>query len=217
MMWVFDAYGTLWNVSRIEAAVQRAQVPDSARFLSLWRQKQLEYAFLRTVMGDYAPFSTVTRDALEYCLAVFGIAMSPLDQEALLHAWFHPQAFEDAHEFLQSLEGEQRWILSNGDPAMLAAGVEATRWQDCLEGWISGDQARRYKPHPDAYRLVAETTKASLEDVIFVSSNGWDVAGATRFGFRTIWVNRRGTPPDRLGVNPWRVVRSLSDLHGGRR
>ena len=215
MIWVFDAYGTLWDITRIEAAVQRVQIPDSGSFLALWRQKQLEYAFLRTLTGDYEPFSVVTRDALQYTLESAGVRVAPKDREQLWAAWFHPHAFEDAAELLESLQGHGRWILSNGDPGMLAAGIEATGLGKCLEGVVSVDAVRRYKPHPDAYRLVIETANVSREDVIFVSSNGWDVAGATRFGFQTVWVNRSGAALDRLGIKPWRVVHRLADLRGG--
>jgi 2-haloacid dehalogenase len=208
--WVFDAYGTLWDVGCIEAAVAQARVPDSNRFLSLWRQKQLEYAFLRTLTGHYAPFSLVTRDALQYTLETVGVTLTANQEAALLDAWFHPQAFGDAKELLASLKGEGRWILSNGDPAMLDAGVDATGLRGCLEGYVSVDQVQRYKPHPETYRLAVAVAQASPEEVVFVSSNAWDVAGAARFGFRTVWVNRTGAALDRLGVEPWRVVPSLA-------
>lgn len=167
-----------------------------------------------TLTGRHAPFSIVTRDALQYCLEAFGVQLPAHEEEGLLGAWFQPQAFGDAKELLESLEGDGRWILANGDPAMLSAGVDETGFDGCLDGCVSVDRVQRYKPHPDTYRLTAEVANAARDEVIFVSFNGWDVAGVARLGFRTIWVNRADAALDRLGVEPWRAVSSLAELKG---
>ncbi len=212
-MVVFDAYGTLWNIQGIEEAVAAVLGRTrSASVLELWRKKQLEYAWLRTLMDRYEPFREVTRDALSYTLKVSGLQVTEEEQTHLLDAWNHPAPFPDASWLLPRLSSQQRIILSNGDAAMLEAGLRHSGLQNQLDGILSVDLAGRYKPHPAAYRLVLEQLGAAREDVVFVSSNGWDIAGASHFGFRTIWVNRGRGPIEELSVKPWKTVSSLSDI-----
>jgi 2-haloacid dehalogenase len=213
MLYVFDAYGTLWDITQIRTAV--ASVIGSAAssgFLSLWRQKQLEYAFLRTMMNGYEPFSRVTSDALDYTLDNHQIRLSDRERQGLLDAWDQPVPYPDAPEALHRLRGHRRAILSNGDPAMLARGVAHSGLGGYLDAVLSVHTARRYKPHPDAYQVVLdEMQHTAAADVVFVSANGWDAAGAAEFGFRTIWINRGGQAVERLSARPWRVVSSLSE------
>lgn len=212
-MFVFDAYGTLWDIQAIEEAVARvAGRARSGTVLNLWRQKQLEYAFLRTLMDRYEPFSEVTRQALSHTLAVCELKPSPGEEARLLDAWNHPTPFSDAKPLLQSLAGHRRFILSNGDPAMLDAGVQSSGLAPYLDGVLSVDRVRRYKPHPSTYQLVVDTVGIDPSRVVFVSSNGWDVAGAAHFGFRVIWVNRRGQIPEELSTRPWKVVARLDEI-----
>lgn len=210
---VFDAYGTLWNVSRIEEACrEEVGVQAAGALLELWRKKQLEYAFLRTVMGRYVPFERVTADALAFALASLQLQVSAEASRRLVEAWSHPEAYADALPLLQRLTGHQRAILSNGDPGMLARGVEATGMGEHLGAVLSVAPQEHYKPHPDAYQLVCDFWNVDPEDIVFVSSNGWDVAGASHFGFQTIWINRSDLPQEGLGAPRVARVSSLAEL-----
>lgn len=210
---VFDAYGTLWNVSQIEHACGMVVGEKDARpLLDLWRRKQLEYAFLRTVMDRYAPFEQITADALHFALESLRLEVSADSAQDLIQAWYQPEAYRDAGPMLQSLKGHERAILSNGDRVMLSRGVEASKLGEYLEAVLSVASTRRYKPHPDAYQLACNYWKADPQHIVFVSSNGWDVAGASHFGFHTIWVNRSGLPQEGLGARPLAVVASLAEL-----
>lgn len=212
---VFDAYGTLWDVTKIAHACEEVAGPDLAGpLLDLWRRKQLEYAWLRTVMQRYASFEKVTTDALQFSLAAWQLHPGPAGVQTLVDAWFHPHAYPDALPALRSLQGYACAILSNGDPEMLRQGVLTTGMGDVLaaEDVLSVAPSQRYKPHPDAYQLACDHWKTEPTHIVFVSSNGWDIAGASHFGFQTLWVNRSGSPPEALGIKPLGVVGALSEL-----
>ena len=209
---VFDAYGTLFDVAAVRAA-GAGIAAEPAAFVALWRAKQLEYAFLRSLMGRYADFAQVTRDALRYAAAATSTSLAPAAEAALLDAWFAVAPFPDAEPALRALKarGLTLAILSNGTPAMLERLVRATGLQTVFDQLLSVDAVRRYKPDPAVYALVDQLGVARAE-VLFVSSNGWDAAGARAFGLRVCWVNRAGAPPDELGHPPDYTVASLSDL-----
>ncbi|WP_020375961.1 haloacid dehalogenase type II [Sulfobacillus thermosulfidooxidans] len=215
MIVVFDAYGTLWDVTQIQRECERFTDPETAqRLLSLWRQKQLEYAFLRTIMHQYVPFDQITHDALVYSLQYFHLSLSGAEQHDLEHAWWHPVAFNDALPTLNALKAlsHQPIILSNGTPLMLQEGVKATQMQAVLDEVLSVDLTQHYKPHPEAYNLVVTQFNQAPSQVVFVSSNGWDIAGASHFGFHTIWINRLHLPTEELGIRPKAITSSLSEL-----
>ncbi|WP_053960390.1 haloacid dehalogenase type II [Sulfobacillus thermosulfidooxidans] len=215
MIIVFDAYGTLWDVSQIQQECERFMGKEQAQsFLSLWRQKQLEYAFLRTIMHQYVPFDQITHEALLYTLQYFHLSLSAAEQNDLEQAWWNPVAFDDALPALNALKSASHHpvILSNGTPLMLQAGVKATQMQTVLDGVLSVDIIQHYKPHPDAYNLVVTQFNRMPSHIVFVSSNGWDIAGASHFGFYTIWINRLHLPTEELGIRPKIITSSLSEL-----
>lgn len=213
MILVFDAYGTLWDVSQIQNACEAVVGPDQApALLALWRHKQLEYAFLRTVMNQYTPFMAVTADALTFSLEHIGCTVTASDRRRLLQAWMEPQAFAEALPALSALAGHTRLILSNGDPDMLQAGVARTGLKPCLEDTLSVAPARRFKPHPAAYQLACDHCQATADHVYFISSNGWDIAGSGHFGFHPIWIQRSPGPCEALGVQPHAIIPHLADL-----
>lgn len=210
---VFDAYGTLWNVSQIEhlCGVVVGE-RDAHPLLDLWRRKQLEYAFLRTIMDRYASFERITTDALQFALESLRLEVNSDASRDLIQAWYQPEAYHDAVPMLQSLKGHERAILSNGDPVMLSRGVEVSTLGEHLEAVLSVASSKRYKPHRDAYQVACNYWKVDAQHIVFVSSNGWDVAGASHFGFRTIWVNRSGLPQEGLGARLLAVVSSLAEI-----
>lgn len=209
---VFDAYGTLFDVHAPAAALS-ADLGEKASLISAqWRNKQLEYTWLRSLMGRYADFSQVTADALDYVLADHGIA-NPAMRERLLSLYKTLSAYPDALDCLKKLKaaGARTGILSNGSPSMLAAAVTSAGIGGFLDYILSVDTAQIYKPSPQVYQLAVNAFGVDAHDVTFVSANGWDCAGASAYGFRVINVNRFGAGEERLGTKPPTRVANLSE------
>jgi 2-haloacid dehalogenase len=208
---VFDAYGTLFNVHAAISRHRAAAGPDADRFSEIWRSKQLEYTWTLTLAGRYVDFWTLTERALDFAFARFPSVDRALRPE-LLDAYWALDAFADAQAALRGLKarGLLTAILSNGTPKMLTAAVDAVRIGGDLDAVLSVDTIRRYKPLPEVYALVTQRFGIAPADVVFVSSNRWDVMGAASFGFRTAWINRANAPEE-YGPAPDAV---LSDLNG---
>lgn len=188
---VFDAYGTLFDVHSAIGRHRAAAGPDAERFSEIWRTKQLEYSWTLTLAGRYADFWTLTERALDFAFARFPSVDRAL-RPKLLDAYWTLAAFPDARPALRALRarGASTAILSNGSREMLTAAVDSAGIGAELDATLSVDAIRIYKPRPEAYALVTETFKLRPADVLFVSSNRWDVMGAGAFGFRTAWINR---------------------------
>jgi len=178
----------------------------------LWRQKQLEYTWLRSLMGRYEDFWAVTEAALRHSLTRLSIAASDADVARLMDAYHRLACFPEVPAALARLAGRPRAILSNGAPRMLAAAVASSGLGDALEHVISVDRVRVYKPAPAVYALGPETLGVPAADLLFVSSNAWDVAGAKAFGYRVAWCNRQGAPEEGLGLRADHVVARLTDI-----
>jgi 2-haloacid dehalogenase len=209
---VFDAYGTLFDV---HAAIDRhraAAGPDADRFSEVWRSKQLEYTWTLTLAGRYLDFWTLTERALDFAFARFPSVDTALRQK-LLEAYWMLAAFPDARAALRQLKarGVSAAILSNGSPKMLTAAVDAAGIGGDLDAVLSVDAIRLYKPRPEVYALVTERFEVAPGEVVFVSSNRWDVMGAASFGFRTAWVNRANMAEE-YGPAPDAVLADLDGL-----
>ena len=208
---IFDAYGTLFDVhSVIEAG--RAVTADPQALSALWRQKQLEYTWLRALMGRYEDFWAVTEDALRFALKRLGIAAPEDAIGRLMEAYLSLASFPDVTAALAGMAGTPLGILSNGSPRMLAAAVRSSGLDGQLAHVLSVDAARTYKPSRAVYELGTRAFGLSAGDILFVSSNGWDVAGAKAFGYRTCWCNRLGAPVENLGVTPDLEVSRLDEI-----
>ena len=209
--YVFDAYGTLFDVhSVVEAG--RALTMDPLGLSALWRQKQLEYTWLRSLMGRYEDFWAVTEAALRYSVRRLGLTASDADVARLMDTYHRLACFPEVPQALARVGGRPRAILSNGTPRMLAAAVSSSGLGGALEHVISVDRVKVYKPAPAVYALGPSVLALPVEDLLFVSSNGWDVAGAKAFGYRVAWCNRTGAPEEELGVPADYVVTNLLDL-----
>ena len=212
---VFDAYGTLFDVHAAIGRHRAGAGPDADRISELWRSKQLEYTWTYTLAGTYTDFWSLTERALDYALARFPTVDKGL-RSKFLDAYKTLDAYPDAREALEGLKkrGAKTAILSNGSPAMLASAVKSAQLGSYLDAVLSVDSVRVYKPRSDVYRLVTQGMSATSRDVIFASSNRWDVMGARAFGFRTIWVNRGNLPEEYHAHPPERVVPDLRSLIG---
>lgn len=209
--YVFDAYGTLFDVhSVVEAG--REIAADPAALSATWRQKQLEYTWLRALMGRYEDFRAVTESALRYAIRRLELTASEAQIRRLMEAYDSLACFPEVTATLERLEGRPRAILSNGSPAMLAAAVASSGLGRHLEHVISVDQVKTYKPSPLVYRLGPATLGIPPDELLFVSSNAWDVAGAKSFGYQVAWCNRLHAPPEELGVKADVVISRLDQL-----
>jgi len=209
--YVFDAYGTLFDVhSVVEAG--RVITGDPVALSTMWRQKQLEYTWLRALMDTYADFWVVTEAALRYSIRRLGLTASEAQVRQLMEAYLSLACFPEVKAALRQLAGRPRAVLSNGAPSMLAAAVTASGLTALLEHVISVDRVKTYKPSPLVYALGPETLGVSAGELLFVSSNGWDVAGAKAFGYQVAWCNRTGAPEEELGVRPDLVIDSLEKI-----
>ncbi len=209
---VFDMYGTLVDVAGV-AAASKGVVPDPEAFTALWRSKQLEYSFLRTLLGRYRDFWRVTQEALDFALARFGLRLSAEERGRLLDAWLRPTAYPDARAALPRLAGRFRLaVLSNGTPRMLRAGLRHCGLGPHIGAVLSAHAVRRYKPSPQVYRLATIRLRTPRRKILFVSANPFDVAGAMRFGFRVCWINRTRAPLESLAPRPPMVASDLDAL-----
>ncbi|ORE96257.1 haloacid dehalogenase type II [Acuticoccus yangtzensis] len=214
-VYVFDAYGTLFDV---HAAVRRhaAEVgPDADALSAVWRTKQLEYSWVRSLAGRYRDFWSLTEDALDTALKTVPSAPSSM-RETLLDAYRELDAYPEVIDVLTQLReaGAQTAILSNGSQAMLELAVKAARIGGLLDDILSVDTLGAYKPLPAVYELVTNRFRVYPEAVSFQSSNRWDIAGATAFGFRTVWINRGGAPDEYRDMAPAVTLSSLTGLAG---
>jgi len=206
---VFDAYGTLFDLTSAARRCADALGDKAEALGALWRTRQLEYSWLRSLMGAHADFWQVTGESLDYALAVLGIADAAL-RARLMDAFLHIQAYPDAVTVLDALKRARRpaAILSNGSPRMLSAAVESA----LLDHVLSIEEAGIYKPHPRVYELAVRRLGVAAEHICFVSSNGWDAAGAAQFGFKAVWANRAGAPRERLPGEPAAELSGLDRL-----
>lgn len=210
---VFDAYGTLFDVHAAIARHRDAAGPDADRFSDVWRAKQLEYTWTLTLAGRYEEFWTLTQRALDFAFARVPSVPQAL-RPKLLDAYMQLDAFPDARAALHDLKakGHPTAILSNGAPGMLDAAVKAAKLDGVLDAVLSVDAIRIYKPRREVYAMVTDRFKVAAGDVVFVSSNRWDVMGGAAFGFRAVWVNRAKAPDEYMDASPMAVASDLSSL-----
>ena len=210
---VFGAYGTLFDVGSAIGRCRDALGNKVAPLITIWRTKQVTYAWLRSLMGDYVDFWHVTGNSLDTAMATLGIK-GDLLRSRLMEMWLKVDAFPDVRHTLEGLKkaGLKTAILSDGSTTMLTAAVRSAGIHDLLHHVISADADKIFKPHPDAYQVGVDRLKIPAERILFLASNAWDAAAAARFGFRTVWVNRSGERPESLPAKPEREIASLDEL-----
>ena len=209
---VFDAYGTLFDVHSVVARSGGNICGDLRALSTVWRQKQLEYTWLRSLMERYEDFWDVTEAALRSAVTQLKIEASDAQLQTLMQSYLSPPVFPDAKPALHALSGSQRAILSNGSPTMLASAVRLNGIESCFVEVISVDKVKTYKPSPRVYALGTEALDLPAQEILFVSSNSWDVAGAKAFGYQVCWCNRSKAEMEPLGYVPDFVVSGLDQI-----
>jgi len=187
---VFDAYGTLYDIQSVAAVTEQAFPGHGDMITQIWRIKQLEYTWLRSLMQRYEDFAAVTRDSLIYTLRVLGLQAPAATLDRIIAKYLDLDPYPDARAALAALQNCQRAILSNGSPSMLEGLVKASGFETLLDSVISVDAHKVFKPSPLAYALIQDTLGLAPGDVLFVSSNPWDVCGAKAFGLNVAWIER---------------------------
>ncbi len=208
---VFDAYGTLFDVHSVVTRLKTITADAEALSL-LWRTKQLEYTWLRSLMGRYVDFWTVTDEALRFALTRFGLRLTPEQHATLLHAYLQLAAYPDILTMLTGLAPRPCVILSNGSPRMLAAAVACSGLTGQFSHILSADVVKVYKPDARVYELAPRVLGLPKEAIVFVSSNSFDVMGAKAYGFQVAWINRTHAQADELGIAPDVVLTRLDEL-----
>ena len=211
---IFDAYGTLFDVYSIGALAERLFPGKGSALAELWRDKQIQYSQLRTLCSTYKPFWEVTQDALVFSCRKLGLDLDLEAQNMMMGQYAKLQPFPENLAVLRQLKatGMKLAILSNGNPEMLAAVVQNAQMEDLFSHVISVETVKKFKTAPEAYQLGTDLLGMPARDIVFVSSNGWDVCGASWYGYKTFWVNRADAPMEELGVTPHGQGRLLSDL-----
>lgn len=209
---IFDAYGTLFDPFSVEERCEKFFPGQGAALSRLWRAKQLEYTWLRSLMGRYEDFWRVTRDALVFACKSLKLAASDSALEELMAAYLHLEIYPDVAPGLEKLSRVPLRILSNGSPMMLEAVVKNAELEKTFAELLSVDAVRIYKPNPAVYQMALRKADLPKEEIGFVSSNFWDICGAGAFGFRTFWINRSGEIADELDYRPTAIVRGLAEL-----
>jgi 2-haloacid dehalogenase len=235
---VFDAYGTLYDIQSVASVTEQAFPGYGEIITQIWRIKQLEYTWLRSLMRRYEDFSTVTRESLAYTLRCLGLKYDEQVLARIMEKYLHLDLYPDALVSLAAMKDKKLAILSNGSPDMLGALVKNSGLDRVLDATISVDSRKIFKPSPDAYGLIESTLHIPPREVLFISSNPWDASGAKAFGLRVAWIERVTTdamaqalvkndlvPPlamfkairmqmDELGLEPDFRIKALADLPG---
>ena len=233
---VFDAYGTLYDIQSVASVTEQAFPGHGEVITQVWRMKQLEYTWLRSLMGRFEDFSVVTRESLRYTLDALGLACDAATFDAIMDKYLHLDPYADARTTLSALKDYKLAILSNGSISMLDALVRNSGFQPLLDATLSVDAARVFKPDPKTYALVERELGVKPHEVAFVSSNPFDVSGSKSFGFRVAWIERVSAAtlaaearkpeaigpltmfkatrlrPDPFGLEPDWTIRTLADL-----
>ena len=211
---VFDAYGTLFDVAAATAHCEDELGENAAALSALWRTKQLEYTWLRSLMDEYVEFWQITSDGLDYALETLGLDGDAALREKLLNLYMELDCYPEIPDVLKTLNagGLKCAILSNGSPKMLNSAIENAGISEHLFNSYSVDQLGIYKPTPKVYQMAVDDLGVSAERICFMSSNAWDASAAANFGFRVVWVNRFGQKKERLPGLPEHEIKTLSDL-----
>jgi 2-haloacid dehalogenase len=209
---VFDVYGTLFDPFAVKSRAEELFPGNGAALSQLWRAKQLEYSWLRTLMGRYVDFWKITEDALEFSCRALKLSCEEHQRKQLMQVYLSLPVFPEVKPALEKLSHLSLSILSNGTPGMLADVVAANGMAHFFKNIFSVDALQIYKPRPEVYEHAVASLGVSKEAIGFVSSNYWDISGATSFGFQTYWLNRNSAVADELGPTPTAILPNLSGL-----
>ncbi|WP_290776467.1 haloacid dehalogenase type II [Exiguobacterium sp. UBA5002] len=209
---VFDVYGTLFDVHSVKEQAEELYPEHGEAISKRWREKQLEYSFLRQLNGQYVPFSQVTQDALRYTLLELKLHVTEEQITTLMETYLTLDVYPEVSSVLETMAHKRLVVFSNGSHDMLDPLIEQSGLADRFEHLVSVDDIKQYKPAPASYMHALNTLGLKREEILFMSSNGWDITGAKSFGFKTAWINRNGLPVEELNLDPDRIYDDLTGI-----
>lgn len=209
---VFDVYGTLFDVHSVKEQAEELYPEHGEAISKRWREKQLEYSFLRQLNGQYVPFSQVTQDALRYTLLELKLHVTEEQITTLMETYLTLDVYPEVSSVLETMAHKRLVVFSNGSHDMLDPLIEQSGLADRFEHLVSVDDIKQYKPAPASYMHALNTLGLKREEILFMSSNGWDITGAKSFGFKTAWINRNGLPVEELNLDPDRIYDDLAGI-----
>ncbi len=209
---VFDVYGTLFDVTAIKDECEELYPGYGETISQTWRSKQVEYFMLRQLMGNYATLYSITHDALKYALNESGLKSSEQNEQKLLEAYLHLPLYPEVVEVLTELKDQKLVVFSNGSHDMLDPLIENAGLEDLFSEVLSIDEIKQFKPAPASYQYAMKKLNLDNHEILFMSSNGWDISGAKNFGFQTAWINRKNLPIEELELEPDYVFSDLNEL-----
>ncbi|ANU11469.1 haloacid dehalogenase, type II [Planococcus antarcticus DSM 14505] len=209
---VFDVYGTLFDVAAINKECEELYPGYGEKISRTWRSKQVEYFMLRQLMGSYATLYSITHDALKYALNENDLQASEQNEQQLLEAYLHLPLYSEVEKVLTELKDNNLVVFSNGSHDMLDPLVKNAELEELFNQVLSIDEIKQFKPTPESYQYALEKLELESHEVLFMSSNGWDVSGAKSFGFQTAWINRKNLPVEELDLDPDYIFDDLNGL-----
>lgn len=209
---VFDAYGTLFDVFSLSQKCEKEYPGKGNEISKIWRQKQLEYSWLHTLMNWYENFWQITEDALCFSLKSLNLSYDTNKINQIMNSYFNLTIYEEIIQALQAFRPRKLAILTNGNAKMIDKLLIDTKLNKYLDGFLSADEVQLFKPRPEVYQLAVDYFNLDKSEILFVSSNAWDIAGAKSFGFTVGWINRLKNPPEELGFKPDYIVSNLLEL-----
>jgi 2-haloacid dehalogenase len=209
---VFDVYGTLFDVYSVKEKCDALFHGKGEEISFLWRQKQLEYSFLRQLMGQYKPFINITKDSLKYAVNKLNLEYNQEIEYALIEAYKNLSYYLEVETVLKQMKPKKLAVFSNGSRDMLEPLIQNSGLSILFEEIISVDDIKQYKPTPASYSYALNILELEREEVLFMSSNGWDISGAKNFGFKTAWINRNNLPVEELNLKPHAIYTDLNGI-----
>ncbi|MGH2319539.1 haloacid dehalogenase type II [Planococcus sp. SE5232] len=209
---VFDVYGTLFDVTAVKKECEDLYPGYGEEISQSWRAKQVEYFMLRQLMGNYATLQTITHQALKYVLKENDLQSSEQTEQKLMVAYLHLPLYEEVEGVLSQLKDNNLVVFSNGSHDMLDPLIENAGLTGVFEHILSADEIKEFKPAPASYQYASDKLGLASSEVLFISSNGWDISGAKNFGFQTAWINRKNLPVEELDLEPDYMFDDLNSL-----
>ncbi|MBO1511069.1 haloacid dehalogenase type II [Metabacillus bambusae] len=209
---VFDVYGTLFDVYSVKEKCDELFDGKGEEISILWRQKQLEYSFLRQLMGQYEPFIDITRDSLKYAINKLNLEYNQEKELVLLEEYKNLSHYPEVETVLKEMKPKKLAVFSNGSRDMLEPLIQNSGLSSLFDEIISVDDIKQYKPTPASYSYCLKVLGLEREEILFMSSNGWDISGAKNFGFKTAWINRNKLPIEELNQKPHTIYKDLNGI-----
>ncbi|WP_112181792.1 haloacid dehalogenase type II [Paraliobacillus zengyii] len=209
---VFDVYGTLFDVHSVGDNCEKMYPGKGTEISKTWREKQIQYSNLHQLMGNYQTFLTVTKEALRYAVKQHGEQLDQNSEKELINSYLHLVTYPEVKEILSQIQNKKIAVFSNGSHDMLDPLIKESEISSLIHQLISVDEIKQFKPTVASYDYALQQLGVQREEVLFMSSNGWDISGAKNYGFQTAWINRKNLPVEELNLEPNSIYQNLQGI-----